>query len=84
MTLIPAVTRHSRRGKFVTFIIGFFLCVGILLRLFPVYWMLISSVKGDVGTSTRLDSQRNSPIYGPVILLQVSSKTLITEASLYY
>lgn len=48
MALIPATTRHSRRGRFVIFIIGLFLWIGILLHLFPVYWMLTSSVKGDI------------------------------------
>lgn len=48
MPLLPVVGRRSggktRRSMFV---IGAILCIGVLLHLFPVYWMLVHSVEGD-------------------------------------
>ena len=48
MPLISPVQRRGRRGKLIIAGIALFLSIGVLMHLFPVYWMLTSSVKGDV------------------------------------
>ncbi|MCL4540738.1 MAG: carbohydrate ABC transporter permease [Chloroflexi bacterium] len=48
MALIPAVSRRGRRGRMLITGVAAILWIGVLLHLFPVYWMLTSSVKGDI------------------------------------
>src|SRR5207237_4494371 len=45
MPLIPRVGRKSARARLMLAAIALALCTGVLLHLFPFWWMVVSSLK---------------------------------------